>query len=86
MNEKEQKAAIINAQLLSALVNIETAQSLILSQFVMVDVQSALYEIGLISKDIYIESLQSTIDTMNLHLDKINEALAKIAPEGGEEE
>lgn len=86
MDEKEQKAAIINAQLLSALVNIETAQSLILSQFVMVDVQSALYEIGLISKDIYIESLQSTIDTMNLHLDKINEALAKIAPEGGEEE
>lgn len=86
MDEKEQKVAIINAQLLSALVNIETAQSLILSQFVMVDVQSALYEIGLISKDIYIESLQSTIDTMNLHLDKINEALAKIAPEGGEEE
>lgn len=86
MDEKEQKAAIINAQLLSALVNIETAQSLILSQFVMVDVQSALYEIGLISKDIYVESLQSTIDTMNLHLDKINEALAKIAPEGGEEE
>lgn len=86
MDEKEQKAAIINAQLLSALVNIETAQSLILSQFVMVDVQSALYEIGLISKDIYIESLQSTIDTMNLHLDKINEALAKIALEGGEEE
>lgn len=86
MDEKEQKAEIINAQLLSALVNIETAQSLILSQFVMVDVQSALYEIGLISKDIYIESLQSTIDTMNLHLDKINEALAKIAPEGGEEE
>lgn len=86
MDEKEQKAAIINAQLLSALVNIETAQSLILSQFVMVDVQSALYDIGLISKDIYIESLQSTIDTMNLHLDKINEALAKIAPEGGEEE
>lgn len=86
MDEKEQKAAIINAQLLSALVNIETAQSLILSQFVMVDVQSALYEIGLISKDIYIESLQSTIDTMNLHLDKINEALDKIAPEGGEEE
>lgn len=86
MDEKEQKAAIINAQLLSALVNIETAQSLILSQFVMVDVQSALYEIGLISKDIYIESLQSTIDTMNLHLDKINEALAKITPEGGEEE
>lgn len=86
MDEKEQKVAIINAQLLSALVNIETAQSLILSQFVMVDVQSALYDIGLISKDIYIESLQSTIDTMNLHLDKINEALAKIAPEGGEEE
>lgn len=86
MDEKEQKVSIINAQLLSALVNIETAQSLILSQFVMVDVQSALYEIGLISKDIYIESLQSTIDTMNLHLDKINEALAKIAPEGGEEE
>lgn len=86
MDEKEQKVAIINAQLLSALVNIETAQSLILSQFIMVDVQSALYEIGLISKDIYIESLQSTIDTMNLHLDKINEALAKIAPEGGEEE
>lgn len=86
MDEKEQKVAIINAQLLSALVNIETAQSLILSQFVMVDVQSALYKIGLISKDIYIESLQSTIDTMNLHLDKINEALAKIAPEGGEEE
>lgn len=86
MDEKEQKVAIINAQLLSALVNIETAQSLILSQFVMVDVQSALYEIGLISKDIYIESLQSTIDTMNLHLDKINEALAKITPEGGEEE
>lgn len=85
MDEKEQKAAIINAQLLSALVNIETAQSLILSQFVMVDVQSALYDIGLISKDIYVESLQSTIDTMNLHLDKINEALAKIAPEGGEE-
>lgn len=86
MDEKEQKVAIINAQLLSALVNIETAQSLILSQFVMVDVQSALYEIGLISKDIYIESLQSTIDTTNLHLDKINEALAKITPEGGEEE
>ena len=86
MDEKEQKVAIINAQLLSALVNIETAQSLILSQFVMVDVQSALYEIGLISKDIYIEYLQSTIDTMNLHLDKINEALAKITPEGGEEE
>lgn len=86
MDEKEQKVSIINAQLLSALVNIETAQSLILSQFVMVDVQSALYEIGLISKDIYIESLQSTIDTMNLHLDKINEALAKIIPEGGEEE
>lgn len=86
MDEKEQKVSIINAQLLSALVNIETAQSLILSQFVMVDVQSALYEIGLISKDIYIESLQSTIDTMNLHLDKINEALAKITPEGGEEE
>lgn len=86
MDEKDQKVAIINAQLLSALVNIETAQSLILSQFVMVDVQSALYEIGLISKDIYIGSLQSTIDTMNLHLDKINEALAKIAPEGGEEE
>ena len=86
MDEKEQKVAIINAQLLSALVNIETAQSLILSQFVMVDVQSALYEIGLISKDIYIESLQSTIDSMNLHLDKINEALAKITPEGGEEE
>lgn len=52
MDEKEQKVAIINAQLLSALVNIETAQSLILSQFVMVDVQSALYKIGLISKDI----------------------------------
>lgn len=86
MDEKEQKVSIINAQLLSALVNIETAQSLILSQFVMVDVQSALYDIGLISKDIYIESLQSTIDTMNLHLDKINEALAKITPEGGEEE
>ena len=86
MDEKEQKVSIINAQLLSALVNIETVQSLILSQFVMVDVQSALYEIGLISKDIYIESLQSTIDTMNLHLDKINEALAKITPEGGEEE
>ena len=86
MDEKEQKVSIINAQLLSALVNIETAQSLILSQFVMVDVQSALYEIGLISKDIYMESLQSTIDTMNLHLDKINEALAKITPEGGEEE
>ena len=86
MDEKEQKVSIINAQLLSALVNIETAQSLILSQFVIVDVQSALYEIGLISKDIYIESLQSTIDTMNLHLDKINEALAKITPEGGEEE
>lgn len=86
MDEKEQKVSIINAQLLSALVNIETAQSLILSRFVMVDVQSALYEIGLISKDIYIESLQSTIDTMNLHLDKINEALAKITPEGGEEE
>lgn len=86
MDEKEQKVSIINAQLLSALVNIETAQSLILSQFVMVDVQSALYEIGLISKNIYIESLQSTIDTMNLHLDKINEALAKITPEGGEEE
>ena len=86
MDEKELKVSIINAQLLSALVNIETAQSLILSQFVMVDVQSALYEIGLISKDIYIESLQSTIDTMNLHLDKINEALAKITPEGGEEE
>lgn len=86
MDEKDQKVSIINAQLLSALVNIETAQSLILSQFVMVDVQSALYEIGLISKDIYIESLQSTIDTMNLHLDKINEALAKITPEGGEEE
>ena len=86
MDEKERKVSIINAQLLSALVNIETAQSLILSQFVMVDVQSALYEIGLISKDIYIESLQSTIDTMNLHLDKINEALAKITPEGGEEE
>lgn len=86
MDEKEQKVAIINAQLLSALVNIETAQSLILSQFVMVDVQSALYKIGLISKDIYIESLQSTIDTTNLHLDKINEALAKITPEGGEEE
>lgn len=86
MDEKEQKVAIINAQLLSALVNIETAQSLILSQFVMVDVQSALYDIGLISKDVYIESLQSTIDTMNLHLDKINEALAKITPEGGEEE
>ena len=86
MDEKEQKVSIINAQLLSALVNIETAQSLILSQFVMVDVQSALYDIGLISKDIYIESLQSTIDTMNLHLDKINEALAKIIPEGGEEE
>lgn len=86
MDEKEQKVSIINAQLLSALVNIETAQSLILSQFVMVDVQSALYEIGLISKDIYIESLQSTIDSMNLHLDKINEALAKITPEGDEEE
>ena len=86
MDVKEQKVSIINAQLLSALVNIETAQSLILSQFVMVDVQSALYEIGLISKNIYIESLQSTIDTMNLHLDKINEALAKITPEGGEEE
>lgn len=47
MDEKEQKVSIINAQLLSALVNIETAQSL---------------------------------------LDKFNEALAKITPEGGEEE
>lgn len=47
MDEKEQKVSIINAQLLSALVNIETAQSLIY---------------------------------------KFNEALAKITPEGGEEE
>lgn len=82
MDEKEQKVAIINAQLLSALVNIETAQSLMLSQKISLEIQEKLYNLGLLKKDIYLEALSETIDSVNANLDKINQALLKIAPEG----
>lgn len=86
MDEKDQKVAIINAQLLSALVNIETAQSLMLSQKISLEIQEKLYNLGLLKKDIYLEALSETIDSVNANLDKINQALLKITPEGGEEE
>lgn len=86
MEKEASKAELTSLQLLSAIININTAQSLMLSQKISLEIQEKLYNLGLLKKDIYLEALSETIDSVNANLDKINQALLKITEEGAKTE